>query len=128
MTRTRLLVSSAVLASFPALCIAEEPYRITLPDSPYTFPKSWVEIRETDEPGADAEVEFMNRDVNGPYDNGDYVLEWGGLQTMFHFEWQGNGPDSVYLTPPIGYVCVPTCDLTIPEKTSIVVYLMMALS
>lgn len=77
---------------------------------------STVTLRASQEPGAVAEVEFINIDRNGPHDSRGFSLEVGGLPVDFRFTWQANpdGDDGVWIAPPDGYRAEPDY-LVVPE-------------
>lgn len=119
----------ALLLASPAL--AEEPSRVYIPAHlPDDEAVTWVEIRESTEPGASAEVEFRNRPVNVGSHNGVYALTWDGVTISVTFEWNVGalGEDRAIITPPMGYDCWPACEITAPEGGGEIVFLFPAVS
>jgi hypothetical protein len=85
---------------------------------------SSVTLRDTAQPGALAEVEFVNDPSNGAQDDGGHDLAHGGLTVHARFTWNAAGDDDrVDLTPPDGVICLPDCSLTLPEGEVGVVHL-----
>lgn len=76
-----------------------------------------IRLQATTQPGAEAEVAFDNRNVNGPEHDGPFSLTWGGITLSGRFTWDARGSaDSITVTPPPGYVCRPAaCALEIEE-------------
>lgn len=132
----RLLLALIFLA-LPAH--AEEPTRIYIPDYPFLnrddgktgkFETSFIEIRESDEPGAVAEVEFKNEMVNSAFDDGDYALTWDGVTVIVRFQYNADayGSDRIIITPPAGYACWPDCDVIVPERFSKIIIIFPGMS
>jgi hypothetical protein len=67
---------------------------------------STVTLQPTDEPGAYAEVIFVNRDVNGSRDNGTYHVEIPGLAIEVNFRWS-SAADAIEVITPDGFFAVP---------------------
>lgn len=87
---------------------------------------STVTIAPTDRPGALAEVTFNNVSVNNAGDTGTTgAISLGGLSVQVEFAWETDalGSDTITLTPPDGVLCVPSCELTVPEEGSATVFL-----
>lgn len=124
---------AAFAASVCAMPVwAEEPVRLYVPAAGYAsgIGRTFVEIRESEEPGAAAEVIFQNEPINGHNDNRTYSLEWSGVTTQFRFVWnQGDGgADGIEIIPPAGYDCLPECVAVVREGGSAVVYIVPAMS
>lgn len=71
---------------------------------------STVTLRDTQAPGAVAEVVLHNRPSNGPADRGrTFPLTHGALTVEAEFFWDHNdaGDDSVTVTVPDGFLCDP---------------------
>lgn len=91
----------------------------------YTEPSSVI-MRQTNRPGAVAEIEFNNVDINGPDDTGDTeTITYNGIsaEVTFGFNVDATGADSITVEPPEGFVCVPSCTAAIMERTSATIYL-----
>jgi hypothetical protein len=76
-----------------------------------------VTLRETQAPGALAEVHMHNRTVNGPQDQHSFTLTLGDITVGARFDWNHTGDDdAVIVTPPDGLFCDPAdCVLVVPE-------------
>ena len=72
---------------------------------------SQVWIEDSEQPGAWVDIWFHNLSTNGPADDAEYAL---GRGISFTFTYTG-GPDTVEVIPPEGYVCAPSCSMTLPE-------------
>ena len=97
MTRAAL-----ILLLIPALAAAEPHVRVKTSEI-------WAEPSE--KPGAWVDIWFQNQSTNGPADNAEYALGWG---IAFAFTYT-KGDDTVEVIPPPGYVCAPSCSMTLPE-------------
>ena len=85
---------------------------------------SAVTLRPSAAAGALAEVQFDNHPSNAPVDNGARTLALGGLRVGLTFTFNAVADrDRVVLEPPEGVICVPGCDMTLPEGESAVVRL-----
>lgn len=74
-------------------------------------------IRATTEPGAVAEIVYVNDDVNSSADNGVQMLTLGSLTVEVTFTWDADGgSDRITVAPPDGYMAVPDT-LTLQEGT-----------
>lgn len=84
---------------------------------------TYVLLRETEEPGAVAELFFYNVDVNDPTDEGSYTVEWNGItvSVLFHHNVAVAGQDSIDIFPPPGLVAIPPT-LTLLEGYGDIVY------
>lgn len=111
---------------------AEEPVRISVPPTNYlsAIGQTWVEIRDTDEPGAVAEIEFSNAPINGSADNRTYSMEWDGTVTQVRFTWNAGpgGADAIEIIPPPGHACLPECYALVQEGGQKVIYIFPAMS
>jgi hypothetical protein len=47
---------------------------------------STVTLQPSDEPGAVAEIIFVNKPSNGPFNNGNYYLSMDGIDVTVEFE------------------------------------------
>lgn len=86
-------------------------------------------IRATTEPGAVAEILYINDDVNSAADNGVKMLTLGSLTVEVTFAWDAEGgSDRIVVTPPDGYMAVPDT-LTLPEdgRGTLLIYPVTAL-
>lgn len=82
-----------------------------------------VTLQDTNQPGAIAEVEFRNENVNGPVDNSSFDLFHNGLSVTITFTWNANGRmDRITVAAPPGYVADPV-DLDVPEGSTGRVYI-----
>lgn len=93
---------SLFLLALPAIAAAEP--RVSVKTS-----QVWAEPSES--PGAWVDVWFDNQSTNGPADSSEYSLGWG-IAFLFTYT---PGPDTVEVIPPPGYVCAPSCSMTLPE-------------
>lgn len=111
---------------------ADPPARIDVPMLGVAsgLGKTWVEIRETDEPGAVAEIEFVNAPINSGADNKVYRLEWSGIVTQVRFLWNAGagGADGIEIIPPSGYDCLPECRAVVMEGYNAMIYIYPAMS
>lgn len=82
-----------------------------------------IALRDTDYPGADAEVFIDNHPMNNETDNGTHTLELGEMRVDVTFLWHPGG-DEVIVTPPDGYVCLPSCTQIVEEGLNLVIYLL----
>ena len=117
------LVCALPVAAWYLPCRADETAYFG--NTEYIEPSSVV-IRPTNRPGAVAEIEFHNVDINGPDDTGDTeTITFGGIsaEVTFGFNVDAAGADSITVEPPDGVVCVPSCTATIMERTSATIYL-----
>lgn len=84
-------------------------------------------IRETDYPGADAEVYYQNAAINDSAtdDGREYFAEWNGIriEVIFDHDYQGDSPDLVTVLPPDGYICLPSCEMLVEEYDRDIIYL-----
>lgn len=112
------------------LAVCALPLRVDIPETGVGAGKTYVEIRETKEPGAVRRVEFQNAPINGNRDNRTYALEWGGTVTQVRFQWNAGagGADGIEIIPPAGYSCLPECWAIIGEGDSTVIYIFPAMS
>ncbi len=70
----------------------------------------WAEPSQHD--GAWVDVWFDNQATNGPHNNiGPRDLDMG-IRFVFTFT---SGADTIEVLPPEGYVCHPSCVITLPE-------------
>lgn len=84
---------------------------------------SSVTLQATDEPNAIAEVEFINRQVNGAEDNGTFTMTLGTLEITVTFTWNTNGDDDmITVQVPSGYVADPDV-LEVPEGQTQTLYI-----
>lgn len=120
-----LATASLNLASFAAH--SDEPAHhqsITIgPASPVSG-TTFLLLRDTEEPGALAELFFYNTDVNGSSDVGSYVVVWEGIELtvrFFHNVGPG-GPDKIEVIAPPGMYAEPG-ELTLMEGYGDVVYI-----
>ena len=99
---------------------------------PFDFAHDWitnthVQIRETEEPGADAEVYYQNAMVNDSAtdDGREYFAQFGDLviEVIFDHNYKGGGPDLVTILPPDGYICKPSCEMLVDEQQHETIYL-----
>lgn len=91
--------------------------------------KTIATIRATTEPGAVAEILYINDDVNSAADNGVQTLTLGSLTVEVTFTWDAEGgSDRIMVTPPDGYMAVPDT-LTLPEdgRGTLLIYPVTAL-
>ena len=69
---------------------------------------STITLQPTEAPGAVAEVEFVNRTVHADEDV-TFALELDGLQVeVFASVGRGLSPDHMTITPPEGFIAVPS--------------------
>lgn len=86
---------------------------------------SIVTLRHSERPNAVAEIEFYNRESNGPHDTGPFTLMLDGAQIDGFFTWNADGSrhDRITVTPPQGYIAVPdTLDLDEETTGLILIY------
>lgn len=87
---------------------------------------SLVILGPTEYPNAIAQVEFRNQNTNSNYDQRDYALSNDEVDLIVTFDYNvdKSGQDSVLVTPPIGWTCLPLdCRLTLMEGYSDFIYL-----
>lgn len=61
-------------------------------------------------------VSFWNDSKNRASDTGEYRLAIDGLPVRIAFGWNvAGGADAIYITPPAGWVCAPSCGIVLPE-------------
>lgn len=85
---------------------------------------SAVTLRPSAAAGALAEVEFFNDPTNGPWDNGARPLSLGDFLVSITFAFNVAGDrDRIVIAPPEGVICVPGCEMTLPEGARAVVQL-----
>ena len=79
-----------------------------------------VDLRDTERPGALAEINMRNNLTNNAQDNGTFTLTHDGLTVEIEFVWDGadDGFDVIIVTPPEGVVCVPHCRMEVKETYS----------
>ena len=97
-----------------------------LPDGTIIRNQTTVEIRETDEPGAVAELYYRNRAVNdSASDDRTHLGHFEGLdyEVRFDHDVGGASRDGIYVTPPEGYTCKPSCELLLHEGLDGVLYI-----
>ena len=82
---------------------------------------SIVALQPTAQPGAVAEVLFVNIPTNHFRDNGEYTLTRDGLTVVVTFTW-GNAGDAIAVAVPDGYIADPAY-LEQPEDSTGVVYI-----
>jgi hypothetical protein len=79
---------------------------------------STVTLQPSDEPGAVAEIIFVNKPSNGPFNNGNYYLSMDGIDVTVEFEWNAmGGSDALHITVPDGLVVIPPF-LAVPEGST----------
>lgn len=85
---------------------------------------TYVLIRETEEPGAVAELFFYNADVNDPTDEDAYTVVLGEMSVTvrFYHNVGPGGPDRIEVFPPSGIAAYPP-SLTLMEGYGDIVYL-----
>ncbi|MWD26138.1 hypothetical protein E0K89_001445 [Aquicoccus sp. SCR17] len=92
-------------------------------------PGAYIELRETANPAAVAEVYFKNRPVNGPCDDGIYRLALGEVRIELTFTWDADGyqDDRIELRVSRGFsIAEPT--IRVPEGADAQVFIYPALS
>ena len=84
---------------------------------------TYILLRETEEPGAVAELLFHNADVNDPTDEAPYTVVLNGLTVTvrFYHNVGPGGPDRIEVFPPPGIAAVPP-SLTLMEGYGDIVY------
>lgn len=83
-----------------------------------------VTLRPTDRAGALAEVAMVNDPSNGPWDEAERSLRLGELSVTFQFDFNAIGDkDRIEVSPPEGVICLPSCELTLPEGASGTIWL-----
>lgn len=82
-----------------------------------------IKLRETEYPGAEAEIFIDNQPRNNVQDNGSNTLELDGLVVDVAFIWH-SGPDEIVVIPPDGYICLPACEHMVREASTWVIYLL----
>jgi hypothetical protein len=78
-----------------------------------------IDIAPTNEAGAVAEVTIHNLEMNGPHDDGSYVLPFADGLIGVNFTWDGgiDGADMILVIPPAGFTCLPVdCMAVVPEN------------
>ena len=98
----------------------------TLPDGTEVYNQSSVEIRATDQAGAVAELFFRNRAVNDSMtDDRTHIGHFEGLDYTIRFDHDVNGQsrDGIYVTPPAGYRCEPSCEMLLHEGADGTMYI-----
>jgi hypothetical protein len=77
---------------------------------------SEVNLLPPDRTGALARIDFVNRLVNGDYDERAFHMKLGALEIEVGFTFQADGSaDAITVAPPEGVVCVPSCYLVVQE-------------
>ena len=82
-----------------------------------------ITLRDTDYPGAEAELFINNQPRNNIFDNGVNTLDFEGLSVDVSFIWH-SGPDEIRVIPPEGYICLPSCEQIVQEMSTMIIYLM----
>lgn len=97
--------------------------KISNAEQSVSIQQSTITLRETTQPGAVAEVVFMNTISNIPEDNGQYLLSDNGMtvEGTFGYNVLGNY-DSVSVEPMEGYVAVPPT-VIVPEGQAGFIYI-----
>jgi hypothetical protein len=78
-----------------------------------------IDIAQTNEAGAVAEVTIANMEMNGPQDDGTYTLPFADGLIDVSFTWNGghDGADKITVIPPAGFTCLPVdCAAVVPEN------------
>ncbi|MFY0633692.1 MAG: hypothetical protein JXQ91_07765 [Vannielia sp.] len=79
---------------------------------------STVTLQPTSEPGAVAEIVFVNKNDNGSDDEITFPLVWLDVAVDVTFTWQADGSaDAITVETPSGLVAVPRT-LTLDENTT----------
>lgn len=74
-----------------------------------------IELRQTDQPGAVAEVTIFNREVNGSEHNGTYVLRWQDVEAELRFTWNWSGDPDLFEVEAPGLTARPPA-LNVPQN------------
>lgn len=79
---------------------------------------TYVELGPPTRGDAVATLAFRNIGVNNGRDEGQYTVEWNGLDVIVFFDWDADGSsDQIEVTPPQGYRADPPL-LALPEESA----------
>lgn len=84
---------------------------------------STVTLQDTEQPGAVVEVRFNNSTSDGERQQSRFTLSHGVIVIDVLAIVGDADPDTIHVTPPEGYACVPSCDLTLQDGQSGVLFL-----
>lgn len=102
-----------IILLFVAFCIAFSAAMAT--DIHRWTPDTYIQIKPTSVPGAEAEVVFLNTSIH-PLPTETFVINLDGLEVEVLFERDVEGiSDSFTVTPPPGFIAIPQ-ELVVPEN------------